>query len=413
MIDYKEFTLTNGLRILINEYADSSFATVNVLYNVGSKDEHEEKTGFAHLFEHLMFGGSKHVANFDAEVDRAGGSNNAYTNTDITNYYISLPAQNIETAFWLESDRMLELNFNQQSLDVQKSVVIEEFKQRYLNQPYGDIWLLLRPLAFKTHPYKWATIGKEISHIEHANLTEVKDFFYSHYAPNNAILAVSGNVKTKKIMQLAEKWFGSISSRTIAERNLPKEPKQTEHRLLKVERDVPSPVIQKAFHIHPISDANSHIDNIISDILGYGRSSRLISELMDKKTLFFSIRAYVTDEIDGGLLVISAIVAEGVDIETADKAIDDEIYKLQTELISDQELQKFKNKIHTYNSYSTLSVESRAESLATHALRNTLEEWKNLTSIVEAITPQDVQRVAQITLQKTNESTLYYMPKNK
>src|ERR1044071_8652877 len=208
MIAFKEFTLENGLQVIVHEDPSVQIAVMNILYDVGSRDEQPHKTGFAHLFEHLMFGGSVNIPSYDEPLQLVGGENNAFTTNDITNYYLTLPADNLETGFWLESDRMLSLAFSDKSLEVQRNVVIEEFKQRYLNQPYGDVWLLLRPLAYQQHPYKWATIGKEISHIADAQITDVKNFFRKHYSPINAILVVAGNVTVDKAKYLAEKWFG-------------------------------------------------------------------------------------------------------------------------------------------------------------------------------------------------------------
>src|SRR5688572_1469967 len=249
MISFKEFELDNGLRVIVHEDPTVQIAVMNILYDVGSRDEHPDKTGFAHLFEHLMFGGSANIANYDEPLQRVGGENNAFTNTDITNYYLTVPAANLETGFWLESDRMLSLSFDPQVLDVQRKVVVEEFKQRYLNQPYGDVWLKLRPLVYKVHPYQWATIGKEISHIENATMEDVRNFFFQHYNPSNAVLVVAGNVTTGQVKQLSEKWFGSISSQGKASRSLPPEPKQTQKRTLEVEANVPASALYKAYHM--------------------------------------------------------------------------------------------------------------------------------------------------------------------
>ncbi|MGI8893829.1 MAG: M16 family metallopeptidase, partial [Bacteroidia bacterium] len=248
MIRYEEFLLENGLKVLVHEDASTPLAAVNILYDVGARDEEEDKTGFAHLFEHLMFGGSKNIKSYDEPLQRTGGENNAFTNNDITNYYITLPAENLETAFWLESDRMLELDFSQKILDVQKNVVIEEFKQRYLNQPYGDVWLMLRPLAYKVHPYRWPTIGKDISHIEKARLEDVRNFFFKYYRPNNAIMVVAGNIKVDQVRELSEKWFGDIERGPVNNRELPKEPEQKEQRKMTKSSNVPVEALYMTFH---------------------------------------------------------------------------------------------------------------------------------------------------------------------
>ena len=213
MIPYSSFTLDNGLQVFVHEDHSVQIAVMNILYDVGSRDEQPDKTGFAHLFEHLMFGGSVNIPNYDEPLQLVGGENNAFTNTDITNYYLTVPAANIETGFWLESDRMLSLSFDPHVLDVQRKVVIEEFKQRYLNQPYGDVWLKLRPLVYTTHPYQWATIGKEISHIENATLHDVKDFFFTHYVPSNAILVVA---RMRKEMLSDNNWGVGILHAAIS-----------------------------------------------------------------------------------------------------------------------------------------------------------------------------------------------------
>lgn len=249
MIQFKEFSLDNGLRVIVHEDPSVQIAVLNILYDVGSRDEHPEKTGFAHLFEHLMFGGSKNIPSYDEPLQKVGGENNAFTNTDITNYYLTVPAPNIETGFWLESDRMLSLSFDAEVLEVQRKVVIEEFKQRYLNQPYGDVWLKLRPLAYLKHPYQWATIGKEIRHIENATMDDVRNFFFRFYVPSNAVLVVAGNVRFDQVKQLSEKWFGPVGAPEQPGRRLPQEAPQTLKRTLEIEADVPASALYKAYHM--------------------------------------------------------------------------------------------------------------------------------------------------------------------
>ena len=325
MINFERFTLNNGLKVLVHQDKSTPIVAFNLLYNVGARDESEDQTGFAHLFEHLMFGGSENIPNFDEPLQRVGGNNNAFTSNDITNYYITIPKNNIETAFWLESDRMLKLAFTDKSLEVQRSVVIEEFKQNYLNQPYGDVWLLLRPLAYQVHPYKWATIGKEISHIENATMDDVKSFFYQHYLPNNAILSVAGDVEVEEIKSLCKKWFEDIPSGNVAKRNLPKEPKQTEPRRLKVERDVPANTIYKAYKMCNKKGADYYITDLLSDILSQGKSSRLYISLVKEQKLFSEISAYILGCFDDGLLVIDVNLRDGVSFEDAENSINIEI----------------------------------------------------------------------------------------
>ena len=324
MINVTRHTLPNGLRVLHHYDCNTRMTALNVLYDVGSKDDWSHRTGFAHLFEHLMFGGSVNIPDFDSPLQLTGGENNAWTSNDVTNYYTIAPTHNIETAFWLESDRMLQLAFTPQSLEVQRHVVIEEFKQRNLNQPYGDIYQLIRPLAYTTHPYRWPVIGRSIEEIEAATLDEVKEFFYAHYAPNNAILCVAGSISWEETLRLCEKWFAPIPRREIAQRNLPAEPKQTAPRRLSVERDVPLDAIVKVYHMCDRRNAQYHACDLLSDVLGTGASSRLYKELVQEQQLFNSIDASISGEIECGLLIINGKLNKGVSIEEGEAAIDDE-----------------------------------------------------------------------------------------
>ena len=344
MIDFERFTLSNGLKVIVHQDKSTPMACVNILYNVGARDEDESKTGFAHLFEHLMFGGSINIPNYDEPLQQAGGENNAFTTNDITNYYCTVPANNLETAFWLESDRMLSLSFTPKSLEVQRSVVIEEFRQRYLNQPYGDVWLLLRPLAFQSHPYKWATIGKEISHIEQATMEDVRAFFAKHYHPANAIMVVAGNVELEQVKQLSKKWFEPIPAQTVTVRALPVEPVQTAPRRLSVERDVPANALYKVWHMCSRNHDDYHTVDLLSDILSRGNSSRLYISLVKEQQLFTEINAWVSGDFDPGLFVVSGKLCEGISMESAEAAVNAELKKLCDQLVSDRELLKCKNK---------------------------------------------------------------------
>lgn len=298
MIEFSKFTLQNGLRVVVHEDHTAPLAVLNVLYHVGSRDEEEDKTGFAHLFEHLMFGGSEHVPNFDQVLQNVGASNNAFTSPDITNYYISIPSDNLETAFWVESDRMLNLNINAHTLAVQQKVVTEEFKQHYINQPYGDVWLKMLPLAYQKHPYRWATIGKEIRHIEQANLEDVKAFFKKFYCPNNAILVVAGDVSQDHVRKLAQKWFEPISAGEAYIRQLPKEPLQTKPRKLEMEADVPVDALYKAWHMDHQLSPDYYTCDLLADIIGGGKSSRLYRKLVRENAIFTNVNLYISGTFD-------------------------------------------------------------------------------------------------------------------
>ena len=319
MIQFEKFQLPNGLRVILHVDRNTPMAALNITYNVGSRDEDPQHTGFAHLFEHLMFGGSKNIPDFDTRLQQVGGENNAFTNTDLTNYYLTVPVANLETALWLESDRMNELAFSKESLEVQRQVVIEEFKQQYLNQPYGDVMLLLKPLAYKVHPYQWNPIGKETSHIANAKMQEVKDFFYRFYRPNNAVLCIAGNINVKTTKEWVYKWFADIPQGTPYVRDLPMEPEQSEARLLQVERNVPNDLLVKAYHCCKRADASFYPTDMVSDILSNGKSARLQQRLVEEKQVFSNISAYVTGTFDEGLFIISGNPNEGVSLETGVK----------------------------------------------------------------------------------------------
>ncbi len=411
MIQFEKFKLKNNLTVIVHQDKSTPMACLNIIYDVGARDEDENKTGFAHLFEHLMFGGSINIPNYDEPLQLVGGENNAFTTNDITNYYCTVPAENLETAFWLESDRMLSLAFDKKSLEVQRSVVIEEFKQRYLNQPYGDVWLLLRPLIYKVHPYKWATIGKEIKHIEDATMEDVKGFFKKHYNPSNAIMVVAGNVELEQVKRLAEKWFEPIPAGEKPKRNLPVEPPQTEYRSLTVERDVPINSIYRAYHMCARTDAEYHTVDLISDILSRGNSSRLYKNLIKDKQLFSDIHAYVMGDFDKGLFVISGKVNDGISVEAAEAGIDAEIAKMQNELVSEEELQKCKNKVESTVTYSEADVLNKATNLAISELLGDANLINLEIENYQKVTAEQIKEQANKILQKTNCSTLFYLKK--
>jgi zinc protease len=411
MIKYNSFTLDNGLHVFVHEDKNTPLAVVNLLYDVGSRDEKPDKTGFAHLFEHLMFGGSKNIPNYDEPLQRVGGENNAFTSPDITNYYVTLPAQNIETAFWLESDRMLSLSFDPKVLEVQRSVVIEEFKQRYLNQPYGDLWLKMRPLAYEKHPYQWATIGKEISHIENATMDDVKDFFFTHYRPNNAYLVVAGNVETVQIKELAIKWFGEIPSGEKRERKLPVEPKQEKAKFLEIEADVPVDALYKAYHMPAKTDEKYYATDLMSDILGRGKSSRLYKKLVKESGIFSSLAAYVTGSVDPGLLVISGQVSAGISLENADKAVQQIIKELQEEEIANKELEKVKNQAISTMVYGEVDILNRAMSIAFGAAMGNPNLVNEEIDLIKTVSTKDIHTASMEILKDENCSTIYYKAK--
>ena len=412
MININRKILDNGLRIVHSEDKSTRMVAINVLYDVGARDEHPEHTGFAHLFEHLMFGGSIHIPDYDTHVQNAGGENNAWTNNDITNYYITLPKQNVETGFWLESDRMLSLDFSEKSLEVQRHVVIEEFKQRNLNQPYGDVGHLVRGLAYQTHPYQWPTIGKEPAHIENATLDEVKDFFFRFYAPNNAILSVTGNISFEDTVALAEKWFGPIPRRDVRPRNLPKELQQTEERRLVVERNVPVDALYMAFHKCDRKHSDYHTFDLMSDILCNGRSSRLIQHLVQQKQVFSSIDAYISGSIDEGLIQIGGKPAPGVSLEEAEAAVWQELEAMKTERIDETELEKVKNRYESEQIFSNINYLNVATNLAFFELIGQAEDINHEVEKYRAVTAEHIMEVSKQTFVKENCSVLYYKAKN-
>ncbi|MDD2277554.1 MAG: pitrilysin family protein [Bacteroidales bacterium] len=412
MISFEKFTLDNGLKVIVHSDKSMPIVAFNILYNVGSKHEDPKRTGFAHLFEHLMFGGSVNVPNYDDPVEQAGGENNAFTSNDITNYYLTLPKENLETAFWIESDRMLGLAFSQKSLDVQKNVVIEEFNQSYLNQPYGDVWLLLRPLAYKVHPYQWPTIGKTPEHIANAKLSEVKEFFYGHYAPNNAILCVAGDVSADEVLQMAQKWFGPIPYRELFGKIIKKEPLQTEKRTLEVTRRVPYNSIYKAYHMCSRSHNDFSTVDLTSDILSNGKSSRLFQSLVKQKGIFSNIDAFITGDNDEGLFVITGRLNDNYTFLQAEEAIDAEVEMIKTEPISDYELNKVKNKFESNFTFGLTSANEKALNLCQYELLGDANLLNTVVDSYRMITNTDIQRVAKKIFATTNCSTLYYKADN-
>jgi len=413
MINFTKFTLDNGLRVIVHQDTTTPLAVFNLLYDVGARDERSDRTGFAHLFEHLMFGGSENIPSFDEPLQMASGDNNAFTSNDITNYYMTLPAANLETAFWLESDRMNNLAFSQKSLDVQRNVVIEEFNERYLSQPYGDLWLLLRPLAYKVHPYQWATIGKSIDHVANASMTDVKNFFKKFYNPNNAILCVAGNVNHDQVKALTEKWFGGIQRGEDYKRNLPVEPAQTEARVQTVYKPVPYDCIVKCYHSAGRIDDAYYTEDLLTDVLSDGFSSRIYKELVKNKQLFSEVDIYLTGDQDKGLVIAEGKLSEGVSMEVAEAALDAEIAKMTTELISDEELEKVKNKISSNLMFAEMNVLNVAMNLCFAELMGDANMANEELEQYQRVTAEMIRdRSAQI-FRKENSSTLYYLAEKK
>jgi predicted Zn-dependent peptidase len=408
MIQFDRFELANGLKVLVHPDTTTPMAVVNILYNVGAKDENPHKTGFAHLFEHLMFGGSVNIPEYDEPLQRAGGENNAYTTNDLTNYYCQLPAENIETAFWLESDRMLSLAFSPKSLEVQRKVVCEEFKEHYINKPYGDAWHKMRTLAYTKHPYQWMTIGASLDHVEQATMEDVKAFFFQFYRPNNAILVVTGTVKTEDIKTLAEKWFGPIPAGKPYVRTLPPEPKQEKNRSMDVRADVPMDMLMMTWHMGGRFDASYHATDLLTEVLGGGASSRLYEQLIKVRQLFSSISCFHFGTIDPGLFVITGKLVKGITMSVAEKAVLEEVEKMKTELLDAKEVQKVINKTESMICFEDMSIMNRAQSLAFYELLGDAALMNDELAKYQTVTPELIQSTAKTIFSEGNRNTLYY-----
>jgi zinc protease len=408
MIKYDRFELANGLRVLVHEDVSTPMVVVNVLYDVGARDEDPKRTGFAHLFEHLMFGGSVNIEDFETPLQLAGGENNAYTTNDFTNYYIQLPAENIETAFWLESDRMLSLAFSEKSLEVQRKVVMEEFKEHYINKPYGDVWFKMRELVYHQHPYRWMTIGSDLSHIEQAKLEDVRNFFFKYYRPVNAILVVAGKTNMAQVRALAEKWFGDIAPGERYMRNLPKEPKQKEARRLSVKAQVPLDALYKCYPMSARTAPGYYTADLITEVLGGGTSSRLHQSLIKELKLFSQIECYHTGSVDPGLVVIEGKLIKGVSMEAADAAVEAELDKIKAGPISDKELTKIKNRTESAIVFEDMSVMNRANSLAIYELLGDAGMMNTELDKYRAVTAAEILETSRQIFDPANGNTLYY-----
>lgn len=412
MIEFEKHILKNGLKVILHKDVSTPLVALNIIYNVGSRDEDIERTGFAHLFEHLMFGGSKNIPKYDEPLERVGGENNAFTNNDYTNYYLTLPKENIETAFWLESDRMNELAFSEKSLEVQRNVVVEEFKQNYLNQPYGDVWHLLRSMVYKKHPYMWPTIGLKPEHIANATMQNVKDFFYQYYRPNNAILVVAGNINFDETLESIKKWFEEIPTGVIAEKCFPIEPPQNKPQFLEVARDVPLNNIYKAFLMSDRKNPRFYAADLMSDILSNGDSSRFTQKLMKEKQLFSSLDAYITGDIDDGMFIIQGTPMKGIPLEEADKAIQQELDLITTEFVDEKELQKVKNKVESAMAFTQVNILNKAMNLCFYEMLGNANDFNHVVKKYFSVTREDVRKEAETIFNENNCSTLYYKSKS-
>ncbi|MBO5272423.1 MAG: insulinase family protein [Muribaculaceae bacterium] len=412
MIEYNTFTLSNGLRVVHNYDGATAMVALNVLYNVGARDESPELTGMAHLFEHLMFGGSVNVPEFDSAIENAGGMNNAWTSNDYTNFYDIVPAQNVETAFWVESDRMLSLAFSDKALEVQRHVVIEEFKQTCLNRPYGDMSHHLRAMIYKQHPYRYPVIGKEISHIEKVTQDDVREFFYSHYAPNNAVLAISGRISLDETKRLAQKWFEPIPQRDIAPRKYPQEPRQTEARMQEAKGNVPQLAMVKAYRMPGYGMPDYVECDVITDLLASGRSSRFYRNLLMKTGVFTEIDASIIGSDEPGFLMLNSKLTnnDATAIAQADKLMKEEVQRIIDGDVSEYELTRTINRFESNFMFSSMGFMAKAQSLANYVMHN--EDINGVVARYRSINTDDISRVAKKIFDENNCSTLIYHPQN-
>ncbi len=411
MINYQNFVLENGLKVLVHEDHTTKMAVVNILYKVGSRNEIEGKTGLAHFFEHLMFGSSKNIPVFDTALELVGGSCNAFTNTDITNYYITLPAINIETAFWLESDRMLELNLKKKTIETQRKVVLEEYKQRYLNQPYGDVFHHIRNLAYDTHPYQWPTIGKNLEDIIGFQRQDIEEFYFTHYRPDNATLVVAGDVTLEQIRNLADRWFGDIPKGQIPKKTISQELPQVAKKVLTVEADVPTDALYKVYHM-PARLQEGYLEaDLITDILGFGRSSTLEQQLVKNGHIFASIGGYILGTVDPGLMIFSGKMEKGQSAETAEKALDKVIQDFKESPISENILVKVKNQAEAMKTYESVEVLNRAMSLAYYDHLGDPDYYQSEYEKKTQIEPESITSWANRILTEENASVVYYKSK--
>ena len=411
MIPYTKKILPNGLTVVVNRDRASKLAAVNILYKVGARNEDPRRTGFAHLFEHLMFRGTREIPNFDLPVQMASGDNNAFTNNDYTDFYITLPKDNLETALWLESDRMEGLDITPAKLEAEKKVVIEEFRQRYLNQPYGDQTMLLRALAYKVHPYRWAAIGLTTDHIAGASLEDVETFYRAHYRPSNAVLSISADIEEERMLELAEKWFAPLADHPAEAARIPQEPVQTEARREEVERDVPAPTVTVAYHMGGRTDADFYTADLVSDLLSGGDSGRLYTHLVKERRLLSSVNAYVTGDVDPGLFVFTGQLLPGVTPKEAEAAFREEIETLQTASAAAREIEKVKNKFEANTLFGELNVMNKAMNLGFYEMLGDLALINREVGLYRAVGDDDIRSFSSRTFRPENSSTLIYNTK--
>ena len=404
-------TLDNGLRVVHIPADGAAMVFVNLLYGVGARNEDFEHTGIAHLLEHLMFEGTKAVPSFDEPLERAGGENNAYTNNDVTCYYISLPKQNAELAFWMESDRMRNITFEKKKVDVQRQVVIEEFKQTTLNRPYGDVSSILRSMAYKVHPYRWSTIGRCFAHIADTPVSVIRRFYDRYYAPDNAVLSVVGDIPFEQVMEWCEKWFGNIPAKGVARRVFPVEPRQLRQRRRVVRRNVPENALYVGFHMGGRLDADYYPCDVISDILSNGYSGRLLLRLVKEQKLFSKIDAFISGSEDPGMFWIYSRVAQGVRVEDAEAALWQELDVLKQELVSEEELEKVRNRFESEFTFRNIGGENLSNNIALAELRGDIDSYLCEPERYRAVTAADVRSAARELFRKGNSSVLYYLKK--
>lgn len=408
MLNIRKKTLSNGLRVVVHEDHTTPLAACNIVYNVGSRDEHPDHTGFAHLMEHFMFTGSRNVPDFDKVLQKVGAINNAYTSQDITHYYEVLPANNLETALWIESDRMLELAFRQESLDIQKQVVIEEFKENYLNRPYGDLMMLFNQMAYERHPYQWLPIGKKTEHIAEVNMAMIKDFYYRFYRPNNAVLVVAGNVHYDKVIELVEKWFGDILAGTPVCKEYPRELPQTAARIQIVERPVPSDVLMKGWHMCDRMHPDYYACDLLSDMFGTGQSSYLYQHFVTEKKLFTDISASIMGTTDEGLFLISGRPVEGVSIEDADAALCSYLYGFMPDKNFTHDLLKVQNRAEAVLLNNEIKIDDRATNMAVGETISNVEYFLDERQHYFDVTEEQMLRLISEMLTENKSNTLYY-----